>query len=104
MKTNEEIVKEMQEVVAQMILDDLEEDPSLENEMFTCDCCGQEKSLAGSVEYSGYRLCNDCVLIAETGFALNKVKDIQEVIDAMEDKRLELLCDFIKTEENRQNN
>lgn len=104
MKSNEEIVKEMQEVVAQMVIDDLEEDPSLENEMFVCDCCGQEKSLAGSIEYSGYRLCNDCVLIAETGFALNKIKDIQEVLDAMEDKRLEILCDFIKDEERKQNN
>ena len=104
MKSNEEIVKEMQEVVAQMVIDDLEEDPSLENEMFICDCCGQDKSLAGSVEYSGYRLCNDCVLIAETGFALNKIQDIQEVIDAMEDKRLEILCDFIKNEEKHQNN
>ena len=104
MRSKEEIVKEMQEVVAQMVIDDLEEDPSLENEMFVCDCCGQEKSLAGSVEYSGYRLCNDCVLIAETGFALNKIQDIQEVIDAMEDKRLEILCDFIKDEEKRQSN
>lgn len=104
MKSNEEIVKEMQEVVAQMVIDDLEEDPSLENEMFECDCCGQQKSLAGSVEYTGYRLCNDCVLIAETGFALKKINDIQEVIDAMEDKRLAVLCDFLKEEENRQNN
>ena len=104
MKSQEEIVKEMQEVVAQMVIDDLEEDPSLENEMFECDACGQQKSLAGSVEYTGYRLCNDCVLIAETGFALNKIKDIQEVIDAMEDKRLEVLCDFLKEEEKRQNN
>ena len=104
MKSNEEIVKEMQEVVAQMVIDDLEEDPSLENEMFECDCCGQQKSLAGSVEYAGYRLCNDCVLIAETGFALKKINDIQEVIDAMEDKRLAVLCDFLKEEENRQNN
>lgn len=104
MKSDEEIVKEMQEVVAQMVIDDLEEDPSLGNEMFVCDCCGQEKPLAGSVEYSGYRLCNDCVLIAETGFALNKIKDIQEVIDAMEDKRLEILCNFIKDEERKQNN
>lgn len=104
MKSNEEIVKEMQEVVAQMVIDDLEEDPSLADEMFECDCCGQQKSLAGSVEYTGYRLCNDCVLIAETGFALKKINDIQEVIDAMEDKRLAVLCDFLKEEENRQNN
>lgn len=104
MKSKEEIVKEMQEVVAQMVIDDLAEDPSLEYEMFECDCCGQEKSLAGSIEYDGYRLCNDCVLIAETGFALNKIKNIQEVIDAMEDKRLEKLCDFLKSEEKRENN
>ena len=104
MKSQEEIVKEMQEVVAQMVIDDLEEDPSLEFEMFECDCCGKEKSLAGSIEYAGYRLCNDCVLIAETGFALNKIKDIQELIDAMEDKRLEKLCDFIRAEEKRSNN
>jgi len=104
MKTEEEIVKEMQEVVAQMVIDDLEDNPSLENETFECDCCGLEKPLAGSIEYSGYRLCNDCVLIAETGFALNKIKDIQEVIDAMEDRRLETLCDFIKQEEKKENN
>ncbi len=104
MKSQEEIVKEMQEVVAQMVIDDLEDDPSLADETFECDCCGLEKPLAGSIEYSGYRLCNDCVLIAETGFALNKIKNIQEVIDAMEDKRLEQLCNFIKQEENRKNN
>ena len=34
MKSEEEIVKEMQEVVQQMVLDDLEEDPSLADEMF----------------------------------------------------------------------
>lgn len=104
MKSKEDIIKEMQEVAAQMVIDDLEEDPSLENEMFECDCCGQSKSLAGSIEYSGYRLCNDCVLLAETGFALNKIKDVTELIDAMEDKRLEKLCDFIKEEENRESN
>lgn len=104
MKTNEEIIKEMQEVVAQMILDDIEEDPSLADETFECDACGQLKPLAGSVEYTGYRLCNDCVLIAETGFALNKISTIEDVINAMEDRRLEQLCDFIKEEEKRGNN
>ena len=104
MKTNEEIIKEMQEVVAQMILDDIEEDPSLADETFECDACGQLKPLAGFVEYTGYRLCNDCVLIAETGFALNKISTIEDVINAMEDRRLEQLCDFIKDEEKRENN
>lgn len=104
MKSEEEIVKEMQEVVAQMVIDDIEEDPSLADEKFECDCCGQLKPIAGSIEYSGYRLCNDCVLIAETGFALNKIQNIEEVINAMEERRLETLCDFLKQEENREAN
>ena len=74
------------------------------HEDFECDCCGQEKYLAGSVEYSGYRLCNDCVLLAETGFALGKIKDVQELVDAMEDSRLEGLCNIIKEEERKANN
>lgn len=104
MKTQEEIIKEMQLVVAQMVIDDLEEDPSLEFEKFTCDCCGEEKCLAGSIDYGEYQLCNDCVLLAETGFALNKIDNIQQLIDAKEDVRLEKLCDFINQEQNRENN
>ena len=104
MKNQEEVIKEMQEVVAQMVIDDLEEDPSLEFETFECDCCGEEKCLAGSIEYEGYQLCNDCVLLAETGFALGKIKNIQELIDNMEDKRLEAMCDFIKVDEKSANN
>ncbi len=104
MKSQEEIIKEMQQVVAQMVIDDLDENPALADEMFECDCCAQLKPLAGSIEYSGYRLCNDCVLIAEISFALNKINDIQELINVMEDKRLEELCDFIKQEEKRASN
>ena len=103
-KTNEEIIAEMQQVVEQMRLDDIEDNPDSEIEEFECDCCGKLKPLAGSIEYSGYRLCNDCVLIAETGFALGKIKDIQELIDAMEDSRLEGLCEIIKEEEKKVNN
>ena len=99
MKTQKEIVEEMQAVVEQMRLDDIEDNPDIIDEFFECDCCGQHKCLAGSIEYEGYRLCNDCVLISETGFALKKFSKIQELIDAMEDKRLEGLCDFIKEEE-----
>jgi len=95
-----QIVQEMQEAVKQMRLDDLEEDPTLEDELFECSCCGETKSLAGSIQYGKYRLCNDCVLLAEIGFALNKIKDIQELIDANEDKRLNTLCEYIKTQEN----
>lgn len=105
MKSEEEIVKEMQQVVEQMRIDDIEENPDSEFETFECDACGSEKPLAGSVEYEGgYRLCNDCVLIAETGFALNKIKHAKEVVDAMEHKRLEALCNIIKTEEQKENN
>ena len=104
MKSKEEIIEEMQQVVAQMKLDDIADNPDSEIETFGCDCCGQEKMLAGSIEYSGYRLCNDCVLLAETGFALNKITNIEELISAMEDKRLEGLCNIIKEEEKRKNN
>ncbi len=104
MKSKEEIIEEMQLVVEQMRLDDLEERPELENEYFDCSCCGQTKSYAGSIQYDEYRLCNDCVLLAETGFALNKIKNVTELIDAMEDKRLEELCNYIKQDEKSQNN
>ena len=104
MKSQEEIVEEMQKVVAQMKQDDIDDNPDSLNEFFECDACGEEKCLAGSIEYDGYRLCNDCVLIAETGFALNKIKNIEEVIDAMEPKRLEALCNIIKEEEKKLNN
>ena len=100
-KSKEEIIKEMQLVVAQMINDDLDENPDIANEYFECDCCGKTKCLAGSIQYGDYRLCNDCVLLAETGFALGKFTDIQSLMDAMEDTRLEELCQFIKDEEVR---
>lgn len=100
-KTNEEIIEEMQQVVQQMVLDDLEDNPDCADEYFDCDCCGKNKCLAGSIQYGDHRLCNDCVLLAETGFALGKFTDIQSLIDAMEDTRLEELCNFIKDEEKR---
>ncbi len=104
MKSKEEIIAEMQQVVEQMRIDDIEDNPDSETEEFECDCCGKLKTIAGSIEYRGYRLCNDCVLLAETGFALGKIKDIQDLIDAMEDTRLEGLCEIIKEEEKKANN
>lgn len=101
--SDEKIIIEMQQVVNQMVIDDLEENPDLAEEFFDCDCCGKNKCLAGSIQYGDYRLCNDCVLLAETGFALGKIKDVQELMDAMEDNRLEELCNFIKSEEIREN-
>ena len=104
MKSKEEVIKEMQLVVEQMRLDDIEENPDCQHEFFTCDACGDTKSLAGSVQYGSYRLCNDCVLYAEAGFELGQITDIKQLIDAMEDKRLEADCEFLKQEEKRLEN
>ena len=104
MKTEKEVVEEMQLVCEQMVLDDIEENPECENEFFDCACCGQYKSLAGSIRYGEYRLCNDCVLIAEVSFELGKIKDIQELIVGMEDKRLEAMCEFIKKDQKSMEN
>ena len=101
MKNKEDIVKEMQLVVEQMRLDDIEENPDSEFEYFTCDACGDTKSLAGSVQYGSYRLCNDCVLLAEVGFELGQIQEVEELITAMEDKRLEADCEFLKQEQKR---
>jgi hypothetical protein len=98
------IIENMQQVVEQIKKDDLEENPDCENDFFDCDCCGQYKSLAGSIQYNNYRLCNDCVLIAETGFALKKISNIEDLMSAMEDKRLEEICNFINQDKNRINN
>ena len=103
-KSKEDIIKEMQQVVAQMVTDDIEENPDIVNEYFECDCCAQTKNLAGSIQYENYRLCNVCVLLAETGFALGKIQNIQQLMDAMEDKRLEEYCNYIKEEETKKNN
>lgn len=104
MKSKQEIIEEMQQVVEQMRIDDIEDNPDIVDEMFDCDCCGENKCLAGSIEYEGYRLCNDCVLIAETSFALGKIKSVTELISAIEDKNLEKLVNYIKDEEKRLNN
>ena len=48
--------------------------------------------------------CNDCVLLAEIAFKLNKIKDVKELIDANEDNRLAGMCEFLKQEESRENN
>lgn len=104
MKSEKEIVEEMAQVVEQMRIDDIEDNPDIIDEYFDCDCCGETKCLAGSIEYEGYRLCNDCVLLAETGFALNKIKTVQDLIDSIEDRHLEVLTEFVKQEEKRKTN
>lgn len=104
MKDKNKVATEMQKVVEQMRLDDIEENPDIENEFFDCSCCGQYKCLAGSIQYGDNRLCNDCVLFAEIGFELKKFNSVQDLIDAMEDKRLEEVCEFIKQDEKQENN
>ena len=104
MKTEKEIAEEMAKVVEQMRIDDIEDNPDIVDEFFDCDCCGENKCLAGSIEYEGYRLCNDCVLLAETGFALKKINSITDLINAMEDKHLEGLVEFVREEDARKNN
>lgn len=96
MKNKNEIAEEMQAVVEQMRLDDIEENPDIINDFFDCDCCGKSQCMAGSIQYGDYRLCNDCVLFAEIGFELKKLKTIDDLVKAMEDKRLEEICEFIK--------
>lgn len=98
------IIEDMQEVALQMKLDDIEENSECEFELFDCQCCGEEKALAGSVVYDGIRVCNDCVVFAEAGLLLGKIKNIKDLIKNMEEKKLEAQCNFIKQEEIEQNN
>ena len=98
------IIEEMQEVVLQMKLDDIEENPDSEFEYFTCPACGKSAPLAGSITYEDQRVCNDCVLLVEVGLKLNELKNISDFIEKMEDKRLEELCDYIKVDESAHKN
>ena len=101
---NEQIIKDMQEVVYQMKLDDIEENPDSEFETFECSCCAKTSPLAGSIQYSKYRLCNDCVLMYEVALKLSKVKNIEDFMSKIEDMRLKEMCDFIKKDSVKENN
>lgn len=100
----EKIVKDMQQVIFQMKLDDIEENPESEFELFDCSACAKSKPLAGSIQYSKYRLCNDCVLLYELALKLNKVKNIEEFMEKTEDSRLEEMCNFIRKDSQKENN
>ena len=104
MKTNEEIIKDMQAVVYQMKLDDIEENPDSEFELFSCSACAKDMPLAGSIQYSKYRICNNCVLMYETSLKLSKIKNIEEFIQKTEELRLNEMCDFIKKDKQKENN
>lgn len=99
------VIEDMQNVVAQMRLDDIEDDPNSATELFSCSCCAQDKPKAGSVMYSmDIILCNDCALVAEIGFALKKISSVDELLASMEDKKLENLCEYINQQQSRLNN
>lgn len=104
METNEEIISDMQQVIYQMKKDDIEENPESEFELFSCSACAKDMPLAGSIQYSKYRLCNDCVLMYETALKLGKIKNIHEFIEKTEDLRLNEFCDFINKDKLKENN
>ncbi len=104
MENKEKIIEDMQAVIYQMKLDDIEENPDSGFEMFDCSACAKSAPLAGSIQYSKYRLCNDCVLLYELGLKLGKIKNIEEFMLKTEDNRLEHMCDFIKQDSQRENN
>ncbi len=104
MKSKEDVIKDMQEVIYQMKVDDIEENPDSEFEMFDCSACAKEKPLAGSIQYSKYRLCNDCVLLYELALKLGKVQNIDEFLLKTEDNRLQAMIDFIKKDELKEKN
>ena len=104
MKNKEDIIKDMQEVIYQMKVDDIEENPDSEFEMFDCSACAKEKPLAGSIQYSKYRLCNDCVLLYELALKLGKVQNIDEFLLKTQDNRLQTMIDFIKKDELKEKN
>lgn len=100
----EQVIKDLSEVISQMKIDDIEENPDSEFEMFDCSACAKTAPLAGSIQYSNYRLCNDCVLMYEAALKLNKVQNINEFMEKMEDKRLSNMCEFIKQDKLKENN
>ena len=98
------LIENLQKSIEQMKIDDIEEQPESAFETFSCQCCGEEKILAGSIQYEDFILCNDCVLLAETGFALRKIESIHELIDSMEEKRFENQYKSIFSEDENINN
>ncbi len=45
-----------------------------------CHNCGHAKSIAGSVHYGRYRLCNDCALQYELAKAEGNVQTIEDFV------------------------
>ena len=103
MDNKKQIIEDMQAVIHQMKIDDIEENPDSEFELFTCSACAKDMPLAGSIQYSNHRLCNDCVLMYELALKLGKVQNIEEFMAKTEDNRLKEMCDFIKQDSLKEN-
>lgn len=94
---DKKLIEDIKKLSEQIKIDDLAENPDSAYEQFQCECCGKLKMLAGSLIYNNYRLCNDCVFLAETAFATEQYTDIQELINEMEDERFEAVYDNLFT-------
>lgn len=84
-----QIINNIQAVVEQMKIDDIENSPDAADEEYQCPCCGDLKTLAGSMIYGSHLFCNECVLITEISLALEKIKSPEEMIEIMGDKRFD---------------
>lgn len=105
MQDKVKIIEDMQNVMAQMRLNDIEDDSNSEFDLFSCSCCGLDKPKAGSIMYSmDIIFCNDCALLSEIAFSMKKIENISQFMAQMEDEKLENLCEYIKQEETRPNN
>ena len=93
------LIENIKQLSEQIKRDDIKENPESAYEQFQCDCCGEVKMLAGSLPYETYRLCNDCVVHAELGFATEKLSNIRQLIDSMEDKKFESIYNNLFTVE-----
>lgn len=83
------MIEVVQATVEQMKLDDFADNPEGAKELFQCGCCGEIKELAGSMLYSEYQFCNECVLITEVSLVLDKIKEPEEMLKVFEEQRFE---------------
>ncbi|MEI3255792.1 MAG: hypothetical protein V8R83_10975 [Candidatus Gastranaerophilaceae bacterium] len=98
------IIKDMQAVVAQMKADDIEENPDCEFECLTASAAAKKNLLPAPLFMTESESAMIAFCMPRQVFALGKIKDIQDLIANMEDKKLEAQCNFIKQDEIEHNN
>jgi hypothetical protein len=54
---------------------------------FTCGACGRQRSMVGSVDYQGIRLCNDCATGYELARMTHSVTSCEEYARQRRDRR-----------------